>query len=163
MAGEHQFDPSLISADTHTATPDSYAVRPLQRGDYGKGYFDCLATLTWVGKPTQQEFEEQYDWMTTKGAEWFYNVVIEYEASIHNFGKGGHIEDVSIASDHQGKGLGKVLINALNSVAKATGCYRCTLDCAPQNEGFYEKCGYHKGGTEMSQYFEEAKSDYERG
>jgi glucosamine-phosphate N-acetyltransferase len=82
MAGDHQFDPSLISTEIHNSTPSSYIVRPLHRGDYGRGYFDCLATLTWVGKPTQQEFEEQYDWMTTKGAEWFYNVVIEYEGKV---------------------------------------------------------------------------------
>jgi glucosamine-phosphate N-acetyltransferase len=37
------------------------------------------------------------------------------------------------------------------------------LDCAERNEGFYAKCGYTKAGTEMSHYYEEAKSDYERG
>jgi glucosamine-phosphate N-acetyltransferase len=82
MAGDHQFDPALISTVIHDATPSSYTVRPLQRTDYSRGYFDCLAILTCVGKPTQQEFEEQYDWMTTKGAEWFYNVVIEYEDKV---------------------------------------------------------------------------------
>ena len=75
----------------------------------------------------------------------------------------GHIEDVSISQEHQGKGLGKVLLNALDSVASNLGCYKCILDCAERNEGFYKKCDYEKAGTEMSHYFEEYKSDYERG
>jgi glucosamine-phosphate N-acetyltransferase len=84
-------------------------------------------------------------------------------SSIHNFGKIGHIEDISVSAAHQGKGLGKLLIGALSSVAQNLGCYKSILDCGAQNEGFYEKCGYHKAGTEMSLYFEEFRSDYERG
>jgi glucosamine-phosphate N-acetyltransferase len=74
----------------------------------------------------------------------------------------GHIEDISISKDHQGKGLGKLLINALSAVAKGVGCYKCILDCSPENVGFYEKCGYENSGTEMSRYFED-RTGYHRG
>lgn len=83
--------------------------------------------------------------------------------SIHNFGTAGHIEDISISKEHQGKGLGKLLINALSEVAKGVGCYKCILDCSPENEGFYQKCRYEKSGTEMSRYFEEDRGSYKRG
>lgn len=82
MAGSALFDPSLISPTIHESASRGYAVRPLAREDYSKGYFDCLATLTWVASPSQQEFEQHFDWMTSKGAEWFYNVVIEYEGKV---------------------------------------------------------------------------------
>lgn len=83
--------------------------------------------------------------------------------SIHNFGTIGHIEDISIAKEHQGKGLGKLLINSLDAVAQSVGCYKCILDCSPENSGFYSKCGYSGCGTEMSHYFEPFRSEYERG
>jgi len=28
------------------------------------------------------------------------------------------------------------------------------LDCSPEKEAFYEKCGYEKRGTEMHRYFD---------
>lgn len=83
--------------------------------------------------------------------------------SIHNLASIGHIEDVSIAKDHQGKHFGQKLLNTLDGIAAAVGCYKTILDCAPRNEGFYAKCGYEKAGTEMSHYYEEFKSEYERG
>jgi glucosamine-phosphate N-acetyltransferase len=59
--------------------------------------------------------------------------------------------------------LGKLLIAALDTVAKEVGCYKCILDCDPRNTGFYEKCGYEKSGQEMSHYFEAKRTDYMRG
>lgn len=83
--------------------------------------------------------------------------------SIHNLGIIGHIEDISINADHQGKGFGKLLINTLDNIAVNVGCYKTILDCSEQNIGFYEKCGYTKMGRNMAHYYEEAKSEYERG
>jgi hypothetical protein len=80
MATAPLFPASLITPSQ--PPPAGYTVRPLSRDDHSKGYFDCLRTLTWVADPTQQQFEEQYDWLATKGAEWFYNVVIEFEGKI---------------------------------------------------------------------------------
>jgi glucosamine-phosphate N-acetyltransferase len=50
----------------------------------------------------------------------------------------------------------------LSAVAKEIGCYKVILDCSPENEGFYQKCGYEKAGTEMSLYFD-GREGYERG
>jgi glucosamine-phosphate N-acetyltransferase len=84
-------------------------------------------------------------------------------SSIHNRGLCGHIEEVSVAKDHQGKRIGLKVIQALDSVAVSLGCYKTILDCSPENEPFYVKCGYHNSGVEMSHYYEEEKDSYHRG
>jgi len=83
--------------------------------------------------------------------------------SIHDRGLCGHIEEVSVAKDQQGKKLGLRMITAIDSVAKNVGCYKTILDCSPENEPFYVKCGYHTSGAEMSHYFEEERDAYHRG
>ena len=44
--------------------------------------------------------------------------------SIHNLGLVGHIEDIAVAKDQQGKKLGLRIIEALDHLAKAVGCYK---------------------------------------
>lgn len=43
---------------------------------------------------------------------------------IHNLGLVGHIEDIAVARDQQGKKLGLRIIQALDHVAKEVGCYK---------------------------------------
>ena len=75
-----------------------------------------------------------------------------------------HVEEVAVAREHQGRGLGLAVMRALESVARAVGCYKAILNCGPRNEAFYAgKCGYENSGIEMSRYFEEAVDDYHRG
>lgn len=75
----------------------------------------------------------------------------------------GHIEEVAIAKDQQGKKLGLQLLHTLRSVAVRLGCYKTTLGSSEANEPFYLRCGYETRGRVMSQYYEEASSAYERG
>ena len=44
--------------------------------------------------------------------------------SIHNLGLVGHIEDIAVTKDQQGKKLGLRIIEALDFVAKKVGCYK---------------------------------------
>lgn len=46
------------------------------------------------------------------------------DASIHNLGFVGHIEDIAVAKDQQGKKLGLRIIQALDSMAQKVGCYK---------------------------------------
>lgn len=84
----------------------------------------------------------------------------------------GHIEDIAVAKDQQGKKLGLRIIQALDYVAEKVGCYKvCSyishtflllltsgqqtiLDCSEANEGFYVKCGFKRAGLEMAHYYE---------
>jgi glucosamine-phosphate N-acetyltransferase len=78
--------------------------------------------------------------------------------SIHNCGRVGHIEDIAVAKDQQGKKLGLRLIQALDYIAAQIGCYKSILDCSEANEGFYIKCGFRRAGLQMAHYYEGSKS-----
>jgi hypothetical protein len=47
-----------------------------------------------------------------------------FSNSIHNLGLVGHIEDIAVAKDQQGKKLGLSIIQALDHVAEKVGCYK---------------------------------------
>ena len=66
----------------------------------------------------------------------------------------GHIEDIAVAKDQQGKKLGLKIIQALDFVAEKVGCYKSILDCSEANEGFYVKCGFRRAGLEMAHYYD---------
>lgn len=76
------FSSSLISPEVVAAFPDGYTIRPLEKGDYSKGYLDCLRVLTWCGDITEAEFSERYDEMDTGGKGPYYLLVIEHENRI---------------------------------------------------------------------------------
>jgi len=90
--------------------------------------------------------------------------VIVERKFIHNMGLVGHIEDIAVAQNQQGKKLGLRIIQALDYVAEQVGCYKSILDCSEFNEGFYVKCGFKRAGLEMAHYYEstKGKSSYEK-
>ncbi len=61
---------------------------------------------------------------------------------IHDGGKVGHIEDVVVRKEYQGKGVGKKLVNALLKYAEKKGCYKTILDCSDDLIPFYENLGF---------------------
>ncbi|CZR62572.1 probable glucosamine-phosphate N-acetyltransferase [Phialocephala subalpina] len=170
------FSPDLISPKVASAFPESYQIRPLEQEDYHKGFFECIQVLTSTGDVSEEQFNERYDWMKTKGEGIHYFLVIEHQNQIvgtgtivverkfiHNLGNIAHIEEIAIRKEHQGKKLGLKMIQALSSLAKNVGCYKSILGCSEENEPFYVKCGFEKGGRTMKQYYEEAMLAYERG
>ena len=44
--------------------------------------------------------------------------------SIHHLGVVGHIEDIAVSKDQQGKKLGQHIIETLDGIAKSVGCYK---------------------------------------
>ena len=88
--------------------------------------------------------------------------VIVERKFIHNMGLVGHIEDIAVARNQQGKKLGLRIIQALDYVAEKVGCYKAILDCSEANEGFYVKCGFKRAGLQMAHYYEKGpKTSYE--
>ncbi|XDG08663.1 hypothetical protein ABKA04_008278 [Annulohypoxylon sp. FPYF3050] len=82
MAGAQALFPaSLISTDVTRSLPDGFVIRPLEREDYSKGFFDCLRVLTWVGDVSETEFTERYDEMAESNGTYYF-AVIEYENHI---------------------------------------------------------------------------------
>ncbi len=67
---------------------------------------------------------------------------------IHDGGKVGHIEDVVVSKEHQGKGIGQKIIRFVLEYAKNQGCYKTILDCDDKVKPFYENLDFeaHSNG-----------------
>lgn len=68
---------------------------------------------------------------------------------IHGASFLGHIEDVVIRKECQGKGIGSLIVGALIAEAAESGCYRVNLDCSNGNMPFYARHGFKPHGIEM--------------
>lgn len=78
-------------------------------------------------------------------------ILIEHKF-VHKNGLVGHIEDIAVDSNQQGKKLGLRIIEALKFIGQTTGCYKVILDCAVKNIPFYEKCGFAPKESQMAWY-----------
>ncbi|KAH8764072.1 glucosamine 6-phosphate N-acetyltransferase [Hyaloscypha finlandica] len=171
MASEIQlFSADLISQKVLAALPKGYIARPLQRTDFNEGHLDVIRDLAYVGDITEDLWIERFDLMRNcKGTYYVVVIVDENRVGGKIVGTGtlmvekkflfklatqGHIEDIAIKSDQQGKKLGLRLIEALDYVAEKVGCYKNILDTSEGKEGFYNKCGYEKAGSEMHHFFD---------
>lgn len=50
-------------------------MRALRPSDYNNGFLDCLRVLTTVGDITEEEFNDQYTWMSEQNGTYFILVV----------------------------------------------------------------------------------------
>jgi glucosamine-phosphate N-acetyltransferase len=68
---------------------------------------------------------------------------------IHDGGKVGHIEDVVVRKEYQGRGVGKKIVNALLKYAEKKGCYKTILNCTEDLIPFYENLGFKRHSNSM--------------
>ena len=68
---------------------------------------------------------------------------------IHNGGKVGHIEDVVVSKEYEGRGIGIKLVTSLLEKAKAMNCYKTILDCNDELIPFYERIGFKQEANQM--------------
>ena len=68
---------------------------------------------------------------------------------IHEGGKVGHIEDVLVSKEFEGRGIGIKLVTSLLEVAKAKNCYKTILDCKDELIPFYERIGFKQESNQM--------------
>lgn len=68
---------------------------------------------------------------------------------IHSGGNVGHIEDVVVRKEYQGKGIGEKLILKLLEFAEKSGCYKTILDCTDEVKPFYERLGFKHYSNSM--------------
>lgn len=52
---------------------------------------------------------------------------------LRGLGRVGHIEDIAVAKDQQGKKLGLRIITALTAISENAGCYKTILNCSTAN------------------------------
>ena len=68
---------------------------------------------------------------------------------IHEGGKVGHIEDVVVSKEFEGRGIGMKLVVSLLEKAKMMNCYKTILDCKDELIPFNEKIGFKKESNQM--------------
>ena len=61
---------------------------------------------------------------------------------IHDGGLVGHIEDVVVRKEYEGKGIGIKLVMSMLECAKEKNCYKTILDCKDDVKQFYERIGF---------------------
>lgn len=136
---------------------DNIVIRNLQLSDYDS--FLRLINDFRETTFTKDQFEETLN-TTRKSSD---IIVFEYNGEligtgtliyehkfIFNICCLGHIEDVCIKSEFRGRGLGKLIVKHLVTLAQNKKCYKVVLDCSDGNRGFYEKCAFEKRGNQMS-------------
>jgi len=61
----------------------------------------------------------------------------------------GIVEDVAVASRHQGSGIGRAMMEHARAACRAAGCYKLTLSSALPREAahrFYDSLGFERHG-----------------
>ncbi|CAL8111633.1 unnamed protein product [Orchesella dallaii] len=105
-----------------TTPGEGLKMRPLNRGDYQKGFLSNLAQLTAVGDIPENEFQDAFDRMKATPNTYYVTVIEDLNKGvvigsatllmeqkfIHNCGKRGRIEDVVVSDEYRGKQLGKM-------------------------------------------------------
>lgn len=133
-------------------------IKPMTIGDIESGFPETLSVLKPVDLPKerlQEIFVEKVlqgttTWIIENDGRTIATATVIYETKFYNCGKKvAHIEDVAVHADHQGRGLGKMIMEALKTKAVANGCYKIILDCSSKNIPFYEKNGYKVHETQM--------------
>lgn len=142
-----------------------YTIRKIRKEDINEKYFELLSTLTEAPYPGQGEIEKMYKYIEDHKETYNVSVIVSSDGEvvgtgtlliekkfIRSLGSVGHIEDIVVSKSHQGKGLGKMMINHLTEKAGEKNCYKVILACSEENQKFYEKCGFKKKEVMMAIY-----------
>lgn len=129
-------------------------VRRLQAADFGNGYLESLSALAPVGL-TPEEAVQTFQAICENSVYRFFvaiangrvvgvaSILIE-QKFVLRAAKFGHIDEVAVAVECQGRGIGRRLIETLVEEAKKERCAKVRLDCREENVPFYEKCGFDR-------------------
>jgi len=128
-------------------------VRELQKEDLFNGFLTSLDSLRKTSDISKEKAEEIFKKIASNEDHIIAVAVSDgkivgsatlliEQKFIHNGGLVGHIEDVVVNTDFQGKKIGKKIIEYLLERSKNRGCYKTILDCSDDVKQFYEKLGF---------------------
>ena len=130
-------------------------IREITERDLSKGFLESLDSLRKASNLSQKKAKEILDRIKSNPNHIIY--VAELDSKIvgattlfiepkfiHEGGLVGHIEDVVVRKEYQGKGIGQKVVKALLAYAKKQGCYKTVLDCTDDLVPFYEKMGFKR-------------------
>lgn len=149
--------PAKLSPPISAANPGEpwMKVRPLQSGDFHRGFLQILSQLTSVGNVSLAQFLNRFAQMRASG-DYYVTVIVDtrYDKIIgsatlvleHKFIHGcsvrGRLEDVVVDDTYRGKQLGKLIVVTVSLLAERLGCYKMSLDCKDKLIPFYKSIGY---------------------
>ncbi|TXT08727.1 hypothetical protein VHUM_02855 [Vanrija humicola] len=148
------------------AVGEDYHVRPLAADDFIRSYFGLLSSLSTAPPLAPSVFTALFNALKASIDTYYIVVVVEKATDqivasgtliverkfIHAAGLAGHIEDIVVSPNAQGRGLGVTLVTGLREMATRLNCYKVILDCKDPKVGFYEKCGFDLRGRQMAFY-----------
>ena len=158
-------------------------IRPLASTDYKRGHLQVLSVLTVVTDPGEEAWVAQFYQQKSCPNTYYTLVVVDKDSDkivgvrcvfierkfLRGLGSVGHIEDIAVDKNVQGKKIGLRIIQALTGISENSGCYKTILNCSDANIrefsnvrflgwlllnfgcglAFYVKCGYEKKENEM--------------
>ena len=137
----------------------SFELRPLEQRDFEHGFLESLAHLATVDLTSEEAIRiwrgrnaagvRTVVAVNTDGSIMGTGSLILEHKFIHRGGTIGHIEDVAVHPNHEGKGVGSAVVRAIVELARQSGCYKVILSCNDQNLAFYSKLGFHKHDNGM--------------
>ena len=130
-------------------------IREIQKSDLEKGFLESLDSLKKASDVGLEKASKVFDsiksnpnhkiFVAVKDEKVVGSTTLLIEPKfIHKGGLVGHIEDVVVSKDFQGRGIGEKLIEVSLDFAKNSGCYKTILDCSDDVKPFYEKIGFKK-------------------
>lgn len=135
-------------------------IRKLQKKDLYNGFLYSLDSLRDTSGIASRKARSTFDRISKNPNEIIYvavmdlkivgaaSIIIE-QKFIHDGGKVGHIEDVVVAKEFQGRGIGQKIVRSLLKYAQKKGCYKTILDCTDELVPFYKKIGFKLHSNSM--------------
>lgn len=135
-------------------------IRKIQKKDLSDGFLHSLDSLRNTSDMNPKKSRAIFDKISKTPNEVIYVAVIDSkiigaasiiieQKFIHDGGKVGHIEDVVVAKEFQGKGIGQKIVRSLLEYAQKQDCYKTILDCTDDLIPFYKKLGFKLHSNSM--------------
>lgn len=135
-------------------------IRLIEENDLSKGFLESLDSLRKASNLEKEKAEKILQNIKSNPNHVIFVALLENKVVgsitllieqkfIHDGGLVGHIEDVVVRKELQGKGIGEKLVKSAVEYAKKRGCYKTILDCTDEVKSFYEKIGFRKFSNAM--------------
>ena len=151
---------NIFKNEARTKKMTEPTIRELRKEDLGNGFLKSLDSLKQASSIDRTKAEVIFEKIDSNPDHII--VVAELEGKIvgsttlliepkfiHDGGLVGHIEDVVVDKDFQGKKIGEKIMKYLLKVSKDRGCYKTILDCTDDVKPFYEKLGFKQVANEL--------------
>jgi len=134
---------------------DDITIRKIRESDLSNGFLESLDNLKTASNLSNEKARAILKKITANPNNVIFVAVLDNKVVgsvsmiieqkfIHGGGLVGHIEDVVVSKEHEGKGIGFKIMQAALEYAKNQGCYKTILDCDDKVRPFYEGLGFKR-------------------